>query len=417
MIKENYDLVVIGAGPAGLGAAIEAKRSGIKSILLIDREKYLGGILGQCIHPGFGLQIFKKELTGPEYARIFIDQLLNEDIDVLTDTMVTGIAKDRSVMIINPETGPFRIQTKALILAMGCRERTRGALNIPGTRPSGIFTAGTAQRFINIEGYMPGKKALILGSGDIGLIMARRMTLEGAKVEMVCELMSYPGGLTRNIVQCLDDYEIPLLLGHTVSNIHGTRRLEGVTVTDGRKEFYVGCDTLLLSVGLIPENELSKNAQAAIDPATLGPVVNEAMQTSVEWIFACGNVLHVHDLADNVTLEAQHAGRSAAMYIKGGLGKESGERVSIKAGYGIKYVLPQLIDFYDLSSALSLSFRVMRPAKDTVLILESNGHVLFETKKELLLPGEMGIQKLPSSVTEDMKGRKDLILRLDKVRA
>lgn len=323
MIKS--DLVIIGAGPAGMAAAIEAKEKGVNNIIILEREEYPGGILQQCIHNGFGLDIFKEELTGPEYAQRFIEKMKKSKIQCITDTTVLRLKKNKKIYItvINKEKGLVVLESKAVVLAMGCREKTRGALNIPGTRPAGIYTAGTAQKLVNIEGYLPGKKVVILGSGDIGLIMARRLTLEGAEVKMVCEILSSPGGLTRNVVQCLGDFNIPLKLNHTVVNIHGKERLEGVTVARTNRngmpvretEQYVDCDTLLLSVGLIPENELSKSAGVKLDHHTGGVVVNEKMHTSVKGIFACGNVVHVNDKVDNVTKESVLAGKSAAEYL------------------------------------------------------------------------------------------------------
>jgi len=318
----NYDIVVIGGGPAGLAAAIEAKKNGIDNILVIERDRELGGILQQCIHNGFGLHIFKEELTGPEYAERFINELKNLGIDYMLDTMVLDITHDKCISVVNTKEGFMKIHSQAIILSMGCRERTRGAIQIPGTRPAGVFTAGTAQRFINIEGYMVGKKIVILGSGDIGLIMARRLTLEGAEVKAVAEIMPFSGGLNRNIVQCLEDFNIPLLLSHTVVDIDGKDRVEGVTIAEVDEnlkpihgtEVYYECDTLLLSVGLIPENELSRNTGINIDPITGGPVVNESMETSIKGIFACGNVVHVHDLVDYVTEESRRAGKNAANF-------------------------------------------------------------------------------------------------------
>jgi len=323
---KQADIVVIGGGPAGMAAALEARRRGVENILIIERDKELGGILQQCIHNGFGLHIFKEELTGPEYAWRFIEQIKKENIDYLLDTMVLSITPDKIVTAANSTEGLVRIKAGAIVLSMGCRERTRGSLNIPGTRPAGILTAGAAQRFVNMEGYMPGKKIVILGSGDIGMIMARRLTLEGAEVKMVCEIMPYTKGLIRNKVQCLDDFGIPLKLNCTVVEIHGKERLEGVTIAkvdEDRKPIpetmeYVECDTLLLSVGLIPENELSREAGIKIDPSTGGPFVSKTMETSIQGIFACGNVVHVHDLVDNVTLESYIAGRAAAEYVLGG---------------------------------------------------------------------------------------------------
>ena len=318
------DVVIIGGGPAGLAAAVSARENGIEDILIIERDKELGGILNQCIHNGFGLHTFKEELTGPEYAHRFIKQVEELAIPYKLDTMVVDVTTEKMVTVMNKEDGVFLIQAKTIILAMGCRERSRGALNIPGYRPAGIFSAGTAQRLVNMDGYMPGKEVVILGSGDIGLIMARRMTLEGAKVKVVAELMPRSGGLKRNIVQCLDDFGIPLKLSHTVVDIKGKERVEGVTLAQvddnlkpipGTEEFY-SCDTLLLSVGLIPENELSRGMGVEINPTTNGPVVNDKLETNIEGVFACGNVLHVHELVDHVSEEAKRAGRNAAEYVK-----------------------------------------------------------------------------------------------------
>jgi NADPH-dependent 2,4-dienoyl-CoA reductase/sulfur reductase-like enzyme len=321
MNLKEVQLAVIGGGPAGLAAAVKARQLGVKDILIMEREDNLGGILQQCIHTGFGLQVFKEELTGPEYAARYIDMVNELGIPYITGTTALAIKSGIVVEAISEKKGFIKIKAKAVILAMGCRERTRGALNIPGTRPAGIYTAGTAQKFANINGYLPGKKIVILGSGDVGLIMARRLTLEGAEIKMVCEIMPKPGGLTRNVVQCLHDFDIPLKLSHTVVEIHGRERVEGVTIAavdenlkpvDGTEEF-VECDTLLLSVGLIPENEITAEAGIKIDPDTAGPVVDENMETSMPGVYACGNVVHVHDLVDNVTLEAEIAGRSAAL--------------------------------------------------------------------------------------------------------
>lgn len=400
-MQAEYDVVVIGAGPAGLAAAIEAKKNGVERVLLVDRDRELGGILQQCIHNGFGLHLFKEELTGPEYAEKFIDELNDLKIEYKLDTMVIDLTKEKVITMINPKDGLITVKAKAIVLAMGCRERTRGALNIPGTRPSGLFTAGTAQRFVNMEGYMVGKRVVILGSGDIGLIMARRMTLEGAKVLAVVELLPYSSGLTRNIVQCLDDYDIPLYLNHTIAQIQGKHRLEGVYITkvdDDRRpvegaEFYVECDTLLLSVGLIPENELSKVAGIKLDITTNGPIVNESMETSAEGIFACGNVVHVHDLADYVTIEARRAGRSAAKYVKEML-NYNGKNIIVKAGRGIRYVVPHFINVDNLEDSLELYTRVDNVYKQTNLIVTLDDEILVRINKKRLVPGEIEHIKL-----------------------
>ena len=361
----NVDLAVIGGGPAGLAAALAARRNGVDNILIIERDKELGGILQQCIHNGFGLHYFGEELTGPEYAERFIEMVREENIPYKTNTMVLDIQADRTITAVNSREGLLKIRAQAVILAMGCRERTRGAINIPGDRPAGIFTAGCAQRFVNMEGYLPGKKAVILGSGDIGLIMARRLTLEGVEVKMVCELMPYSGGLTRNIVQCLEDFNIPLKLSHTVVNIHGKDRLEGVTIAavdenlqpiEGSEE-YVECDTLLLSVGLIPENELSRGVGIALDPVTSGPVVDETMATSVEGIYACGNVVHVHDLVDYVTRESETAGYHAAEFIKNNNGASGSEVHRTIPGKGVRYIVPQRISNNSLLKGFKIFFR------------------------------------------------------------
>jgi len=392
------ELAVVGGGPAGMAAAVEAARAGIRDILILEREKELGGILQQCIHNGFGLHVFREELTGPEYVERFIRQVKEYGIDYRLNTMVIDITPDKILRCINPVDGLLEIKAKAVILAMGCRERTRGALNIPGTRPAGILTAGTAQRFVNIDGYMPGKRIVILGSGDIGLIMARRMTLEGAKVEMVCEIMPYSSGLTRNIAQCLNDYNIPLLLSHTVTQIHGKNRVEGVTVSkvDAERkpipgtERYVECDTVLLSVGLIPENELSREAGIVLDPVTSGPVVNESMETSVEGVFACGNVLHVHDLVDYVTEEAQLAGRSAARYILDGLlAGENGDMITLKAGKGVRYTVPQNINRNEVSAGTRILFRVDNIYENPAIKLFGGNEEMYSVRKTRVAPGEM----------------------------
>lgn len=396
-----YDTVVIGGGPAGLAAAIEARKNGVEEILIIERDKELGGILQQCIHNGFGLHVFKEELTGPEYAERFIKELITMGIEYKSDTMALEISNSKVVTAMNSIDGILHIQAKAIILAMGCRERTRGALRIPGTRPAGVFTAGTAQRFVNVEGYMVGKRIVILGSGDIGLIMARRLTLEGAEVLAVAELMPYSGGLTRNIVQCLEDFNIPLYLSHTVVNIEGLDRVEAVTIAkvdEGFKpiketEKRFECDTLLLSVGLIPENELSKSAGIEIDSVTGGPIVNESMETSVEGIFACGNVVHVHDLVDWVTEESRRAGRSAAKYIEGKM-EEDCKTIKLRGINGVRYVVPHQIRLGNTEKQVELMMRVDNIYKNIKLVVRSNGEVLKEVKREHVAPGEMETIKL-----------------------
>lgn len=391
-----YDIVIIGGGPAGLAAAASAKKAGIDSILILERDKELGGILNQCIHNGFGLHTFKEELTGPEYAGRFIDTVKELKIEYLLNTMVMDISSDKIVTAMNREDGMFRIEAKAIILAMGCRERSRGALNIPGYRPAGIFSAGTAQRLVNMEGYMPGREVVILGSGDIGLIMARRMTLEGAKVKVVAELMPYSGGLKRNIVQCLNDYDIPLKLSHTVVDIRGKERLNGITLAQvddrgkpipGTEEDY-SCDTLLLSVGLIPENELSRGMGVEMDNVTSGPVVNESLETSIPGVFACGNVLHVHDLVDYVSEEAGRAGISAARFVKGEL-SEGGKDIPIIATEGARYTVPRHINVDKMDDLLTVRFRVGAVFKDSYISVYYNGERMMHRKKQVMAPGEM----------------------------
>ena len=391
----KYDLVVVGGGPAGLAAAYEAHENGVEKILIIERDKELGGILNQCIHNGFGLHTFKEELTGPEYAGRFIDMVEGTNIEVMLDTMVLEI-EGKIIHAINTEKGYLTIEAEAIVLAMGCRERTRGAISIPGDRPSGIFTAGAAQRFINMEGYMVGKKVVILGSGDIGLIMARRMTLEGAKVEAVVELMPYSNGLTRNIVQCLEDYGIPLYLYHTVIDVKGDGRLEKVIIAkvdENRQpikgtEIEFDADTLLLSVGLIPENELSKNAGVELDLRTNGLVVSESMETNREGIFACGNVVHVHDLVDFVTEEAKNAGKNAAKYIKGK--KRLNHFTEIKNGENISYTVPQKFEIESLDGNLNVFMRVRNVFKNKqIVVRDEEGNVIQSFKKPHVVPAEM----------------------------
>ena len=392
----TYDLVIVGGGPAGLAAAASAKDHGIDSILIIERDKELGGILNQCIHNGFGLHTFKEELTGPEYASRFIDMVLDRGIEYKLNTMVMDISADKKVTAMNREDGMFEVQAKAVILAMGCRERSRGALNIPGYRPAGIYSAGTAQRLVNMEGYMPGKEVVILGSGDIGLIMARRMTLEGAKVKVVAELMPYSGGLKRNIVQCLNDFDIPLKLSHTVVDIEGKNRVEAVTIAEvgpdrkpipGTEERYT-CDTLLLSCGLIPENELSKSAGVALNPVTSGPIVNASLETNIEGIFACGNVLHVHDLVDYVSQEASAAGKNAANYIKNGKEKDS-KIVEILPVDGVRYTVPKYIRPTEMDDTLTVRFRVGVVYKNCAIATYFDDQLISKRKRPVMAPGEM----------------------------
>lgn len=416
----KFDLVVIGGGPGGLAAAIEAKKNGINSILVIERDKELGGILQQCIHNGFGLHEFKEELTGPEYAERFILELQKMNIEYKLDTMVLDITPEKVVHAINTTDGYMAIEAKAVILAMGCRERTRGAISIPGERPAGIFTAGTAQRFINMEGYMVGKKVVILGSGDIGLIMARRMTLEGAEVEAVVELMPFSGGLARNIAQCLNDYDIPLYLSHTVVDIIGKERLEKVIIAkvdENRKpipgtEISYDCDTLLLSVGLIPENDISRNTGVEIDRRTSGPIVNEMMETSIPGIFACGNVVHVHDLVDFVSAEARKAGRAAAKYIKNEAVK--GEYIKIKNGFGITYTVPQKYRLENIENALEISMRVNNIYNDMRLQVKDRDKIIVNMKKQHLAPGEMEKIMVPKKLLENITGKEITVCLVDE---
>ncbi len=401
----KYDIVVIGGGPAGMAAAIAAKKAGTDSILILERDTRIGGILLQCIHNGFGLHHFGEELTGPEYAGRFSDEVEQLGIEYKTDTMVLSVAKTGEasdgdghlcVTAINTKDGLMSISAKSVVLAMGCRERTRGALVIPGTRPAGIFTAGSAQRFVNIDGYLPGKKVVILGSGDIGLIMARRLTLEGAEVKLVCELMPFSAGLRRNIVQCVENFNIPLKFSHTIVKIHGKERVEGVTVAavdENRKpiagtEEFIECDTLLLSVGLIPENEIAVDCGVSIDSSTSGPIVNEHMQTSVPGVFACGNTVHVHDLVDFVTAESLRAGENAALYVQGYKAKNP-KHVVLRPGLRVRYTVPQYIESTESEKPVAIMFRCTDVYKDVHIVISSNGERIRSIKKKIVRPGEM----------------------------
>jgi len=428
----QYELIVIGGGPAGMAAAYRAWQEGLRDILIIERDKELGGILNQCIHNGFGLHYFKEELTGPEYAERFIDLIATTKIEVMLNTMVLDVSQN-SVNIIGPKCGYIALSTKSIVLAMGCRERTRGAIGILGTRPAGIFTAGTAQRYCNMEGYMVGKRAVILGSGDIGLIMARRLTLEGAKVLACIEIMPYSGGLTRNIVQCLNDYDIPLYLSHTITEIRGKKRVEQVVISkvdENRQpisgtEMVLDCDTILLSVGLIPENELARAAGIEIDTRTGGAIVHENMETSIPGIFACGNVLHVHDLVDFVTEEAEQAGTAAATFVKNSKQNKTNEVIQISPGHGVNYTVPQLamlktftdspfMDCDDIQNGvvggicdrtqystqvdLRIFFRVNRIFGKSRIIVNADGKQIAAYKRVHMAPGEMESIKIPQKL-------------------
>lgn len=452
---KQHAIVIIGGGPAGLAAAISAAEQGEKDILILERDRELGGILNQCIHNGFGLHTFQEELTGPEYAARYIEKVERMGIPYLTDTMVLDLSPEKVVTAVSPTEGIFQIQAQAVILAMGCRERPRGALNLPGYRPAGIYTAGTAQRLVNVEGRMPGREVVILGSGDIGLIMARRMTMEGAKVKVVAELMPYSGGLKRNIVQCLEDFGIPLKLSHTVVAIHGKERLTGVTLAqvdhDGRPvpgtEEEYSCDTLLLSVGLIPENELSKNAGVSLNPATSGPVVDESFQTSVGGIFACGNVLHVHDLVDFVSEEAANAGRRAAEYVRETSGESSekwmkcGESrkdlpesqaaceewtakkpenevsgiLDILPGDGVRYTVPSVLHLAQMGETLKIRFRVRKEYKNSCVTVHAGDRQLFRRRKQIFVPGEMEEAVIKREDLNDTLPADTITIRIEEV--
>lgn len=412
---ESHEIVIIGGGPAGLAAAVSARKEGVKDILILERDSRAGGILNQCIHNGFGLHTFKEELTGPEYAARFEKMAKEEGIPMRTGTMVLEISPEKIITCISRTEGLIRIAAGAVILAMGCRERPRGALNIPGTRPAGVYTAGTAQRLVNIEGRCVGREVVILGSGDIGLIMARRMTLEGARVKVVAELMPYSGGLKRNIVQCLNDYHIPLKLSHTVVDIEGKERVTGVTIAEvgadrkpipGTKEHY-SCDTLLLSCGLIPENELSRNAGVRMDPVTGGPEVNDRLETSIPGVYACGNVLHVHDLVDYVSEEAAMAGKNAAARVLGTQENSGGREIPVTAGDGVRYTVPRYVDPEKMAEKLNVRFRVGDVYRNKAVCVYYGTECVMRLKKKVLAPGEMeqvtltkeGLQKAGSIET------------------
>ena len=418
-------LVIIGGGQAGLAAAASARAAGVEDILILERDARLGGILNQCIHNGFGLHTFKEELTGPEYALRYIEKVKELEIEYWLNTMVIDLSQEENgkklVTVMNREKGLVSIEAEAVILAMGCRERPRGALNIPGYRPAGIYSAGTAQRYVNMEGRMPGREVVILGSGDIGLIMARRMTLEGAKVKLVAELMPYSGGLKRNIVQCLDDFGIPLRLSHTVVDIKGKERVEAVVIAKVGEDLKpipgteeeIPCDTLLLSCGLTPENELSGNLGVKMNPVTNGPVVNESLETDREGVFACGNVLHVHDLVDYVSEEAAQAGKRAAAYLKGEL-KGSGSTVSVRIGNGVRYTVPSLIDTERMEPVQTVRFRVGNVYRNCSVEVSAGGKVLSSRKAKVLAPGEMEQVMLKRAELEKLEGLTEIVISIQQ---
>ena len=418
----KHDLIILGGGPAGLAAAIAAYDAGLRDILIVERDRELGGILNQCIHNGFGLHTFKEELTGPEYAARFIAGVKERNIPYVLNTMALHVSPDKQVTLMNRTDGVQTVKANAIILAMGCRERARGALNIPGYRPAGIYSAGTAQRLVNIEGFMPGREVVILGSGDIGLIMARRLTLEGAKVKVVAELMPYSGGLKRNIVQCLDDYGIPLKLSHTVVDIRGRKRVEGVTIAavdahnkpiPGTEEDY-DCDTLLLSCGLIPENELSREMGVSINPITNGPVVNESLETSIPGVFAAGNVLHVHDLVDFVSEEAGAAGRAAAAYVQAGSVDAERHPIPVRFEGGVRYTVPSTIDPAFIGESLVVRYRVGGVMKNRIVSAWMDGEQVTKKRRQIMAPGEMEEVKLTKTMFDAHPDCKEVLIRIEE---
>lgn len=417
---QEYNMIVIGAGPAGMAAALEADKQGLTDIVILERDKYIGGILPQCIHNGFGLEYFGEELTGPEYAYEFIKELADSNIEVLTETMVLDVDKNKQVTALNKKKGVLKLKAKTIVLAMGCRERTRENIQIPGDRPSGILSAGTAQRYTNIEGYMPGKKVVILGSGDIGLIMARRMRLEGADVKAVLEIMPFSSGLVRNKVQCLDDFDIPLKLKHTIIRIEGKERLERVKVAQVDGDFnpiagteeWIECDTLLLSVGLIPENELTKSMGLNLHPVTGGTYVNENRETNIKGVYAAGNVLHVHDIVDWVSEEAEIAGKAAVDYINNNLEKRE-HKIKITPAKNVTYTVPQTIEYtFGDKKFIKVFMRVTHPIEDVEVKFLSKGKEIISYPKKIVMPGEMVTANLPAAlITDEMKEIKVSIVK------